>query len=110
MDWFTSLQFPEVYIYIHIGARISYLCRQVAVHSTEMGVQGHSGEQAHPAAGGHSDRSSTGSLQPGSGAWRSWGSHRWGFLDDCRARMSQLELVGQRFRQNLRNVILNKLC
>lgn len=83
---------------------VPYLCRQVAAHSTGMGVQGHSGEQAHPAAGGRSGRSSEGSLQPESVACWSWGSHKWGFLDDCRARRSQLELKGDKqFR-------LIKLC
>lgn len=67
-----------------------YLCRQVAAHSTGMGVQGHSGEQTRPVAGGRSGRSSGECLLPGSRACWSWGSHRWGFLGDCRAQRSQL--------------------
>lgn len=77
-------------------AAVSYLYRQVAAHSTGMGVQGRSGEQAHPAAGGLPGRSSGGSLQPGSEVCGSWGSRRWEFQGDCRAQTSQLELKGRK--------------
>lgn len=72
-------------------AAVPHLCRQVAAHSIEMGAQGYSGEPVPPVAGGRSGRSRGGSLQPGSGACRSWGSRRWGSRDDCRARRFQLE-------------------
>ncbi len=73
------------------AAAVPYLCRQVATHSTVMGVQGHSGGQARPVVGDLLNRSSGGIPRPGSGACWSWGFHRWGFLGGCRARRSQLE-------------------
>lgn len=83
-------------------AAVPYLCRQVAAHSTVMGVQGHTEERVHPGADGHSSRSSADSLQPGSGACWSWGSHRWGSLGDCRAHRSQLDVNGREGSRRLR--------
>lgn len=71
---------------------VPHLHRQVAVHSTEMGVQEHSGEQAHPGAGVQPGRRTSESLQPGSGASWSLDSHRWGLLGGCMAQMSQLKV------------------